>query len=427
MPELDKEGKPVEGKTKKVVKDETLNSMKAIWTRPRSEVKDEEYHEFYKHLSHDWNPPAEIMTLSLEGNFEAKALLFIPEQAPADLFYRDTKRGVNLYVKQVFIKDDCKELMPEYLRFVKGVVDASDLNLNVSREILQQDRQITAIRKRVVKKVLSTLKEMREKRPEEYKKFWAQYAKVLKEGLIGANEVKDDLFDLVEVYSTHEEAKAPISMKDYVGRMKEEQEDIYYLCAPSLDTAKASPHLESFKAKGYEVLLLTDRIDEIWAADFAEYEGHKLVGVGKGEVDPGTEEEKKKAEEERQKAQAQSKDLLEALQKSLDERVKEVRLSKSLVDSPARLVSDEMGITPQMEAMMRSMGQEVPKVKRILEINPGHPVFATAKNLFEQSRDSENLADYARLLYGQAALAEGANLDDPAGFAKLVAKLMAKG
>ncbi len=425
-PVTDDEGKPIEGESKSVTSAETLNSMKAIWTKSRSEVEDEEYAEFYKHLSHDWNAPADIITLSLEGTYEAKALLFLPSKAPGDMFFRDTKMGVNLYVKRVFIKDDCKELLPEYLRFVKGVVDAEDLSLNVSREILQHDRQIKVIRKRIVKKVLQTLKEKREEKADDYKTFWGEFGPVLKEGLIGPNDNKEAIFDLIEVFSTHEDAKETTSMKDYVSRLQEDQEDIYFLTAPSLETAKASPHLESFKAKGIEVLLLTDKIDEIWSGDLAEYDGHKLISVGKGEVEPGTEEEKKKSEEDRKKRNEESKDLLSALQKPLDEDIKEVRVSDRLTESPVRLVSDDSGMTPQLEAMMRQMGNDLPKMKRILEINPSHPVFARAQALFEENKESEEIQDFSKLLFGQAVLAEGAQLDDPAGFAKLVAKLMAK-
>ena len=425
--ERDENGKKKEGaKETIVVQEETLNSMKAIWTRPKSEVSDEEYKEFYKHISHDWSDPLETISAKLEGNFEAQALLFIPSKAPFDLYSRDmAHRGIQLYVKRVFIMDDCKELMPEYLRFIKGVVDSEGLSLNVSREILQQDRQIKAIRNFLVKKVFDTLKEMLDKRREHYLTFWKEFGPVLKQGLLDWEEKQERLLPLLLLESSHHETDLT-TLSDYVSRMKEGQEFIYFLTGTSRELVERSPHLEAFKEKNFEVLYLIDPVDEVWTDRVAPFEGKKFQSVGKGEVELGSEEDKKKSEEVRQEKQKAFKDLMECLKSYLQEDVKEVRLSTRLTASAACLVGEAHDMTPQLEQMMRRMGQPVPRLKRILELNPSHPLLGKLQSLFAQDPKSTELKDYAVLLHGQALLAEGSPLADPAGFSKLVADLMVK-
>jgi molecular chaperone HtpG len=411
---------------KKVIQEETLNSMKAIWTRPKSEVTDEEYKEFYKHISHDWNEPLETISAKMEGNFEAQALLFIPSKVPFDLYSHDmTHRGIQLYVKRVFIMDNCKELMPEYLRFTRGVVDSEGLSLNVSREILQQDRQIKAIRNFLVKKVVETLKEMIEKRRERYLTFWTEFGAVLKQGLLDWEEKPDRLLPLLLSQSSNHENDLT-TLQEYISRMKEGQEAIYFLTGASRQAVERSPHLEAFREKGYEVLFLTDPVDEVWVERVGPFQDKKFQSVGKGEVDLGSEEEKKKAEEVRKEKESSFKDLMECLKSHLQEDIKEVRLSSRLTSSAVCLVGEAHDITPQLEQMMRRMGQSLPKTKRILELNPLHPLLPKLQAVFERDSSSPELKDYARLLHGQALLAEGSPLADPAGFSKLVADLMTK-
>ena len=425
--ERDEEGKPKEGATEKtVLKEETLNSMKAIWTRPKSEVSAEEYKEFYKHISHDWNEPLETIAAKLEGNFEAQALLFIPSKTPMDLFYRSTTHhGIHLYVKRVFIMDDCKELMPEYLRFVRGVVDSESLSLNVSREILQQDRQIKAIRSFLVKKMLETLKEMQEKRAETYLTFWKEFGPILKQGLLDWQENKERILGLALSPSSHHETELT-TLKDYIGRMKEGQEFIYFMTGPSRETVANSPHLEAFREKGYEILFLTDPVDELWVGTVEEFEGKKFCSVGKGEVELGTEEEKKKAEEQRKEKEVSFKGLMGALESYLGEHIKEVRLSTRLTSSPACLVGELHDLSPQMEMMMKQLGQPVQPTKRVLELNPAHPLLGKLQAIFDRDATTPQIKEYAQLLYGQALLAEGSPLPDPAAYGKLVAELMVK-
>lgn len=425
--ERDEDGKPKKGASEKIItEEETLNSMKAIWTRSRSEVAEEEYHEFYKHISHDWNEPLETISAKLEGNFEAQALLFIPSKAPFDLYSRDMAyRGIQLYVKRVFIMDDCRELMPEYLRFIKGVVDSEGLSLNVSREILQQDRQIKAIRNFLVKKVLDTLKEMLEKRKEKYLAFWKEFGPVLKQGLLDWEEKHDRILPLVLCESSHHE-KDLTTLHEYVSRMKEGQDAIYFLTGPSREAVERSPHLEAFREKGYEVLYLIDPVDEVWADRAGPFEEKKFQSVGKGEVELGSEEDKKKTEAERKEQEKSFKDLMDCLKSHLEDDIKEVRLSNRLISSAVCLVGEAHDLTPQLEQMMRRMGQAIPKTKRILELNPSHPLLPKLHAIFEKDNKSPELREYAQLLHGQALLAEGSPLADPAGFSRLVADLMVK-
>lgn len=398
--------------------DETLNSGKAIWAKPKDEVTDEEYKEFYKHVSHDWNDPLTHIPVKIEGTFEAQALLYLPERAPFDLYHPEMKRGVQLYVKRVFIMDECKELIPAYMRFVKGVVDAQDLSLNVSREILQKDRQISIIRKQLVKKVFDKLDEIKAEDADKYRGFSDQFGAALKEGLVaGDHKEQKRILDLMLTRSTN--GDVPTSLADYVSRMKEDQDAIYYLAGPSLDAVKNSPHLEAFAAKGYEVLFFTDPIDEIWLERGLQFDEKSFKSVGKGDIDLGTEEEREEKEREH-------KDLLTAIRAVLQEQVKEVRLSGRLTSSAACLVGDDGDLTPQMERLMKQLGQEVPKTKRILELNPDHAVLKRMQAIYDEDKGSKDLELFSKVLFGQSVLAEGGTLEDPAEFASLVSELMTR-
>ncbi|UVS78659.1 molecular chaperone HtpG [Actinokineospora sp. UTMC 2448] len=398
---------------------EVVNSRKALWARPQSEVTEEEYAEFYRHVSHDWNKPLETISLKAEGTFEYQALLFIPSQAPLDLFMRERKRGVQLYVKRVFIMDDCEELMPEYLRFVKGVVDAQDLSLNVSREILQQDRQIQLMRRRLVKKVLATFKTMMSDRPENYAVLWREFGAVLKEGLLSDPDNRDAILAVCSFASTRE-AEATTTLADYVERMRDGQEEIYYMTGDSRAAVENSPHLEALLAKGYEVLILTDPVDEMWVGAVPEFQGKRFQSVAKGEVDLGSDEDRSQAEQD-------FADLTSWLTETLSEQVKEVRLSSRLTTSPACVVGDSHDLTPTLEKMYRAMGQELPRVKRILELNPAHPLVEGLRAALADGRDRAELAPVAELLHGSALLAEGGDLPDPARFARVLADHLQRG
>jgi molecular chaperone HtpG len=398
----------------------TLNSMKALWARPRDEVSDEEYHEFYKHVSHDWTDPLETIHMKAEGTFEYEALLFLPSRAPFDMWQVDGKRGVQLYVKRVFIMDDCEALTPQYLRFVKGVVDAHDLSLNISREILQQDRQIQIIRRRLVRKVLSTLKEMMADRPENYRTFWEQFGRTLKEGLLSDPDNRESILEVSSFASTHDSAE-PTNLRQYIERMPEGQEHIYFMTGDSRATIENSPHLEAFKAKGYEVLLLTDPVDEVWVDAGPGFDGKNLQSIAKGQVDLDSEEERKATEVLREQQRKDFAELLTWMSTTLEKDVKEVRLSTRLTTSPACIVADADDITPTLARMYKAMGQDLPQSKRILELNPTHALVTGLRQVHESRPDDERLAETAELLYGTAVLAEGGELDDPARFARLLA------
>jgi molecular chaperone HtpG len=422
--ERDDEGKVKEdGDHMQVVEDETLNSMKAIWTRPESEVTDQEYNEFYKHISRDWQDPMKRVISKAEGATEFRTLLYLPAKAPYDLFVHDAPHGVHLYIKRVFIMNDCKELLPPYLRFVKGIVDSEDLPLNISREILQQDRVVKTIRNHMVKKTLGTLKEMREKEAEQFETFWTEFGRVVKEGIFHDSKNRDALLELGLFDSTADDSKRT-TLDAYVERMKEGQETIYHMTGKSRSAIESSPHLEAFRKKGYEVLLLSDPVDEVWVQSVFEYKDKSFQSVGKGTVDLGSEEEKKEADEELQKEQEEFSDLLALLQKKLDENVKEVRLSTRLTESPACLVGEAHDLSPQLEQMLRSAGQEVPVVKRILELNPAHAILKKLQEIFSLNQEDPRLARYAHVLHGQALLAEGNTPPDPAAFSKHLVELM---
>lgn len=402
------------------VESETINSMKALWARPKHEVSDEEYKEFYKHVAHAWDDPLEVIAMNAEGTFEYQALLFIPTHAPFDLFNQDSKLGVQLYVKRVFIMSDCDQLMPPYLRFVKGVVDAQDMSLNVSREILQQDRQIKAIRRRLTKKVLSTIKGMQSERQEDYRTFWTQFGRVLKEGLLSDVENQETLLGVSSFASTHSDDE-PTTLAEYVERMKDGQPQIFYATGESRQLLSNSPHLEAFKAKGYEVLLLTDPVDEVWVESVTEFNGMPLQSVAKGEVDLDSEDDKTVHEAQRREQERHFADLLAWLKETLSDHVKDVRLSTRLTESPACLITDTFGITPALARMYRASGQAVPVGKRILELNPNHRLITGLQQAHKDHGDDSSLVETAELLYGTALLAEGGALEDPAKFAGILA------
>ncbi|AVT29046.1 molecular chaperone HtpG [Plantactinospora sp. BC1] len=412
-----------DGKT--TTETETLNSMKALWARSKDDVKEDEYKEFYRHLSHDWTDPLETIHMRAEGTFEYESLLFIPSRAPFDLFMRGAKRGVQLYVKRVFIMDDCQELMPEYLRFVKGVVDAQDLSLNISREILQKDRHIQLMRRRLVKKVLSTVKEMQANDAERYRTFWSEFGRAVKEGLLDDFDNQKTILEIASFASTHDPEQLT-TLAQYVERMKEGQTDIYYSTGESRTMIENSPHMEAFRAKGYEVLLLTDPIDEMWVSSVPEFDGKKFQSIAKGQVDLDSDEEKENAGAEREQQEKDFADLLGWLTTQLAENVKEVRLSSRLTTSPACIVGDAQDMTPTLEKMYRAMGQEMPVVKRILELNPTHPLVTGLREAYGQRRDDPTVAETAELLYGMALLAEGGELGDPARFTRLLAERLAR-
>jgi molecular chaperone HtpG len=423
VPERDAEGNVVEDKYVKSIERETLNSMKAIWLRDKASVTEEEYNEFYKHIGHDWRDPLLRIQAKIEGTLEYSMLLYIPGQPPMDLFMRPDQRshGVQLYVQRVFIMEDCKELLPEYLRFVRGVVDSEDLSLNISREILQKDRQVQRMGKGIVGKILGALRDLQEKDAEKYLTFWKHFGRVLKEGLFQDHDNQEALLGLSRFNSTHH-ATEQTSLAEYIARMPEGQEAIYYMTGESRAKIESSPHLEAFLEKGYEVLLLDEPVDEVWVQTVTEFQDKKLQSIGKGAVELGTEEEKKQAEEARKEKEKEYATLLECLKAKLDAHVKEVRLSNRLTSSAACLVSGE----PQLEQMMRSMGQEMPASKRILELNPNHPILEKLHHLFDANQEDPSLQDYADLLHGQAVLAEGGDLPNPGRFSKLVSELMLK-
>ncbi|MEU3668290.1 molecular chaperone HtpG [Streptomyces virginiae] len=399
---------------------DTLNSMKALWARPRSEVTEDEYNEFYQQISHDWLPPAETIHMRAEGTFEYEALLFIPVQAPFDLYSRESKSGVQLYVKRVFIMDDCEALMPNYLRFVKGVVDAHDLSLNVSRELLQHDRQIQGVRRRLVKKVLGALKDMQAKDAESYTKVWAQFGRALKEGLLEDTDNTEALLELVSAASTHDPEKTT-TLREYVERMKDGQDTIYYLTGETRAMVENSPHMEAFAAKGYEVLILTDPIDEVWVDQVPAFDGHRLQSIAKGQVDlDDTADDETETDADKAQREQDFAALLPWLTTTLSDHIKQVRLSSRLTTSAACIVGDAHDVTPTLEKMYRAMGQQMPTVKRILELNPTHPLITALRTAYHADGDAPALTEVAELIYGSALLAEGGDLPDPARFTRLL-------
>ncbi|WP_442803126.1 molecular chaperone HtpG [Streptomyces pseudogriseolus] len=398
---------------------ETLNSMKALWARPRDEVSEDEYHELYKHIGHDWREPLETIQLHAEGTFEYQALLFLPSHAPQDLYQQNMRHGLQLYVKRVFIMDDCEALLPAYLRFVKGVVDAQDLSLNVSREILQQDRHIRMMQRRLTKKVLSSVKSMLADAPEKYATFWREFGAVVKEGLVTDPDNRDALLAVASFASTRED-DGTVTLAQYVERMPEDQDDIYYVTGESREAIVNSPHMEAFRERGIEVLLLTDPVDEVWVDAVGEFQGKRLRSVAKGEIDLDAREDDRSEDEQKQQAEAYA-GLLGWMRERLDDDVKEVRLSTRLTRSPACLVADADDLTPALENMYRAMGQEVPRSKRVLELNPDHALVKGLNEAYGEREDRAELADTAELLYTLAVVAEGGRPKDPSRFVQLTA------
>ena len=403
---------------------EQLNSGKALWAKSPGEVSAEEYAEFYRHISHAFDEPLETISLHAEGTFEYQALLFLPTMPPFDLFRPMRRHGIQLYVKRVFIMDDCEELIPEYLRFVAGVVDAADLSLNVSREILQQDRQIRAIRRRLVKKVIATVTEMRAKEPEKYQTFWASFGSTFKEGLVNDPDNQQALLK-ASVFASTRDAAEPTSLDDYLTRAADDQDVIYYMTGSSREQLDASPHLEVFAARGIEVLLLTDPVDEVWAGSgVTEYGGKRFASVVNGVLDLG----KDNGDDDAPAADdGELAGLLAWLGETLGEQIASARVSSRLTQSPVCLVGDDYAMPPGLEKMLRATGQPVPHVKRILELNPEHELVRRLASAFGEAGDDRTaLEPSAQLLYATAVLAEGGELDDPAAISRLLGDTILK-
>ena len=411
-------------KNEMVVKDEEepVNQAKALWTRAKSDISEEQYQEFYKHVAHDYENALAYTHNRVEGRQEYTQLLYIPAKAPFDLWDRERKQGIKLYVKRVFIMDDAEQLMPRYLRFVKGVIDSADLPLNVSREILQESRDVKAIREGCTKRVLSLIEEMagggEDAQKEKFTKFWKEFGAVIKEGVGEDFANKERIAKILRFASTKADSvDQTVSLADYLGRLKEGQDKIYYVTAETFLAAKNSPHLEVFRKKGIEVLLLSDRVDEWVVSNLTEFEGKQLVSVAKGGLDLGKlEDEAEKKEKE--SAADEYKDLLKKIQDALGEKVKEVRVTHRLTDSPSCLVADDHDMSAHMSRILKAAGQNAPGTKPILEINPKHPLVQKLK--YEDAK----FADWVSLLFDQALLAEGGTLDDPAGFVKRMNQML---
>jgi molecular chaperone HtpG len=404
------------GKKIKVREEEILNSCKALWLRDKAEITSDEYNEFYHHISHDFGEPLKVIHYRAEGTSEFVALLFIPSQAPFNILYQDYKIGPVLYVKRVQIMEHCENLIPPYLRFIKGVVDSSDLPLNVSREILQNNSQVEIIKKNVTKKVLDLLGEMKKNEYDGYVKFYKEFGRILKEGIHTDFSRRETISDLLLFPSTKTDADSYTTFEMYVMNMKEGQDDIYYISGVSREEVMKSPHLEAFRDKEYEVLFMLDEIDDLIFGGF-EYKGKKLKSVLRGDIHL----DKTSRDEEEKKFGK----LVDFIKDHLKDDVKDVRLSGRLKDSACCLVSDEGDLDPKMEKFLKSMGQEVPAGKRILEINPDHSLFEAMNRLFEKEGGSALLGEYAGLLYDQALVMDGARPKDPVAFSRSMSKLMA--
>ena len=412
MPSMGEEGE--EEKPAEIV-EETVNSASALWTKARQEITDEAYNEFYKHVGHDFQDPLTHIHSKVEGTNEYTLLLYVPSRAPFDMWDRDTKHGVKLYIRKVFITDDAEQLMPRYLRFIRGIIDANSLPLNVSREILQQSKQISTIKSGAVKKVLGMLEDLAKTEPEKYETFWAQFGQVIKEGPIEDHGNKERIAKLLRFASTHADTdKQNVALEDYVSRMKEGQDKIYYVTADSFSAAKNSPHLEIFRKKGIEVLLLSDRVDEWLVTNLDEFDGKHLQSVAKGDLDLGVLD----AEEDKAAQEEVSKDfeaVLKQIKDVLADKVSEVKLSHRLTESPACLVADVYGMSLNMERIMKDAGQGLGMGmgrKPIFELNPTHPLVVKMK----EEQDDTRFADLTHILFDQAILSEGGQLDDPAAF-----------
>jgi len=406
-----------------VFEDKTLNSMKPIWSRDKSEITESDYADFYRHISNDWTGPLKTISLKAEGKAEYQALLFIPSKAPRDLFYHGAESGLRLYAKRVMIIERCEALLPRYLRFAQGVVDSADLPLNISRQMLQQDSHIVQIRKWLTKKVLETLHDLKEKEYEKYLQFWDQFGRAIKEGVSSDYDNREKILSLL-LFQSSNDPETLTTLKDYAARMKEGQDDIYYLTGESRRVVENSPHLEVFKEKGYEVLYLVEPVDELLVQSLADYESKKLKSVDKGAIKLGSEEEKEKSNQELKQKEEEASGLLNLLQKSLDEHVKQVRLSNRLVSSPACLVGTEMDYSPQLEWLLQKGKGGGPKQRRILELNPNHEVFIKMRERFKYNSEDFALGEYADLLLGYALLAEGSKLPDPVNFNRHMVNVM---
>lgn len=423
------EGPPQEpGETEDAAKEikietKTLNSMKPIWTRNRSEVSESDYNDFYKHLSNDWTEPLKVLPLKAEGTFEYEALLFIPSQAPYDLFYHGSEAGLRLYARRVMVMDKCEDLLPRYLRFIKGVVDSTDLPLNISRQRLQQDRHITQIRKWLTRKLLDAFGEMKEKESEKYLKLWGQFGRALKEGVSSDYENKDKLLPLL-LFESSNDPKELTTLKSYVERMKPEQTEIFYLTGESRKVIENSPHLEVPKQKGYEVLYMSDPVDELMVQSTYEFEGKHLKSVTKGKIQLGTEEEKKQSEEQLKKREEEYKAFLDGCQKKLDQYVKQIRLSARLVNSPACLITEEHEYSPHLERLLQKGKGGGPKQRRIMELNPDHPIVAKLFERFKTNNEDPAVGNSMELLFELALLAEGSEIADPVRLNQLTLDLL---
>jgi molecular chaperone HtpG len=402
--------------------DEVVNRASALWTRPKSEITEEEYNEFYKHIAHDFSDPLAYVHSRMEGNYEYTLLLYIPSRAPFDLWNRERHHGVKLYVRRVFIMDDAEKLMPGYLRFVRGVIDSNDLPLNVSRELLQQNRIIDTIRSNAVKKVLNLLSDLATNNKEKYATFWQEFGRALKEGLLEDHPNHDTLTRLLRFASTNSASETQdVSFEDYVARMKEGQDKIYYITADSYAAAKNSPLLEIFKKKGIEVLLFSDAVDLLLEPELTEFNGTQFQSVSRGEIDL-TKLEDEQEKEEHQKTEGELKDLLERLKQVLGEKVKDVRASTRLTTSPACLVVGEYDIDPNLKRLLKSAGQEIPGDKPILEINPQHPIIVKLRD----GQDEKRFTDWAYILFDQSILSAGEKLDNPVDFVNRLNELLAQ-
>ncbi len=399
--------------------DETVNQASALWARPKSDITDEQYQEFYKHVAHDFEPSLAHVHVKVEGRQEYTLLLFVPQHAPFDLWDHDHRQGIKLYVRRVFIMDDAEQLTPTYLRFVRGVVDSNDLPLNISREILQHSTDVEAIRTAAVKRILSLLEDLANTQTDKYVTFWREFGRVLKEGVGSDPTNRDRIAKLLRFSSTHDDSEnQSVGLADYVGRMNEGQDKIYYITAESFAAARNSPHLEIFRKKGIEVLLLHDRVDEWVVSHLTEFEGKTLVSAAAGDLDLG----KMSADTETDASttpDAEYQPIVERMQKALGDKAQQVRVSRRLTDSPACLVSDH-GMNRNLERMLKEAGQPVPPNRPVMEINPDHPIVERLK----EETDDQRFSDWTQILFDQALLAEGSQLDDPAGFVKRLNELM---
>ena len=400
--------------------EEQVNRASALWARPKSEITEQQYEEFYKHVAHDFEAPMAYTHAKVEGRQEYTLLLFVPQRAPFDLWDREHRRGIKLYVRRVFIMDDAEQLMPAYLRFVRGVVDSNDLPLNISREILQHSKDVEAIRSASVKRVLGLLEDLAENQKDKYTRVWHEFGRVIKEGVGEDVANRDRVAKLLRFCSTLSDTEdQTVALSDYVSRMKDGQDKVYYITADSFAAARSSPHLEVFRKKGIEVLLMHDRVDEWVVSHLPEFDGRSLQSVAQGDLDLGTLAEDVEVQEQQDSA-GDYKPLLERVQKTLGPKAREVRLTYRLTDSPACLVSEQHGMSMNLERMLKAAGQAVPTVQPVLEINPRHPIVEQLK----RETDDERFSDWSHILFDQAMLAEGGQLDDPAGFVKRLNELL---